>query len=533
MRTRPPQDLTCCDAPACRAAADPSAPPGHAPPGACPAASTAQAGPERPGAEAPPGAVTRATAPQTSQAPTAPQAPTATPPSWPGAGCGLPAAPEAPYRPGTPPDAGERAPREAAPDAPEWARPGGPGRARAGGLARGVHVVAGLTAVLALAWTAWRGVAQPHVALAYGVLIALGEAARRTPRGAGAGARETAPVGSAGTLAYALLGEVGGEPASHGAAQVVAVVLGATLAGAVGRPPALDRLARRVLNAAFAAVCFQPLHGCAPSPSYPLLLLLLLALTALCDAVLAAALTRSRTGGGPYGPLLREELRALPGVGSAIGAGGVVMALAVAAAGLWALPVFCLPLLVTQLSVHRYEAVCATRRQTIASLARATEIAGYTRPGHARRVATLGRAVGRELGLSGADLTVVEHAALMHDIGQLSLPVPVPAGATEPLPPEERRRIALLGGAVVRRTGVPADVVLVVERQADPYRDQPLTARIVRTVNAYDDLAGDPACGPLRALERLRLATAHDHEPRVVEALAAVLARGGPAPSGP
>ncbi|MBO0654974.1 HD domain-containing protein [Streptomyces triculaminicus] len=396
-----------------------------------------------------------------------------------------------------------------------------------------MHVVAGLTAVLALAWTAWRGVAQPHVALAYGVLIALGEAARRTPRGAGAGARETAPVGSAGTLAYALLGEVGGEPASHGAAQVVAVVLGATLAGAVGRPPALDRLARRVLNAAFAAVCFQPLHGCAPSPSYPLLLLLLLALTALCDAVLAAALTRSRTGGGPYGPLLREELRALPGVGSAIGAGGVVMALAVAAAGLWALPVFCLPLLVTQLSVHRYEAVCATRRQTIASLARATEIAGYTRPGHARRVATLGRAVGRELGLSGADLTVVEHAALMHDIGQLSLPVPVPAGATEPLPPEERRRIALLGGAVVRRTGVSPDVVLVVERQADPYRDQPLTARIVRTVNAYDDLAGDPACGPLRALERLRLATAHDHEPRVVEALAAVLARGGPAPSGP
>ena len=57
------------------------------------------------------------------------------------------------------------------------------------------------------------------------------------------------------------------------------------------------------------------------------------------------------------------------------------MALAVAVAGLWALPVFCVPLLLTQLSFRRYAAVRATYRQTIASLARATEIAGYTPPG--------------------------------------------------------------------------------------------------------------------------------------------------------
>lgn len=400
---------------------------------------------------------------------------------------------------------------------------------------QGVHAAAAAVALLALAWTAWRGVAQPHIALAYGALIALGEAARRRPRPS-AQARETAPLGSAGTLAYALLGDVGGQPTSHGVPQVVAVVLGATLAGAVGRPPAVDRLARRVLGAGFAATCFRPLHHVgtlghwpAHSPYYTLCLLFLLVLTALCDAVLAAALTHARTG-APYGPALREELRALPGVGSAIGATGVVMAVAVAAAGLWALPVFCLPLLVIQLSIHRYETVRATRRQTVASLARATEIAGYTSAGHARRVASLGRAVGRELGLPPAELAVVEDAALMHDIGQLSLLDPVPAGATEPLPSDERRRLARLGAAVVRRTGVDPEVALVVEQQADPYRDQPIAARIVRTVNAYDDLAEDPGCGPLRALERLRLATARDHEPRVVEALAAVLARGGLAP---
>lgn len=74
-------------------------------------------------------------------------------------------------------------------------------------------------------------------------------------------------------------------------------------------------------------------------------------------------------------------------------------------------------------------------------------------------------------------------------------------------------------------------------RQADPYREQPLAARVVRTANAYDELTtpggpGDPARGgrgeSARALERLRRATAYDHEPRVVEALARVLARGAP-----
>lgn len=118
----------------------------------------------------------------------------------------------------------------------------------------------------------------------------------------------------------------------------------------------------------------------------------------------------------------------------------------------------------------------------------------------------------------------------MHDIGQLSLVDPVAGGATALLPAEEQRRIALLGGEVVRRTGVPEAVAVVVERQADPYRGQPLTARIVRAVNAYDDLAGGEGPGAaLDALERLRLGTARDYHPDVVECLARVLARGGAA----
>ncbi|WP_420856502.1 HD-GYP domain-containing protein [Streptomyces mangrovisoli] len=381
-------------------------------------------------------------------------------------------------------------------------------------------------ACAALAHTFWTGLDGRHAALAFGVLVAVGELSRWT----GAAVREAAPLGTAAALSYALLGDGAG-----GAGQVVAVVAAASLLGCVphiaqGRSPVRDHLARRVLTVAFAALCFQSLsrqgvfrqwHG----PGHVLLVLAVLALTALCDAVLAAALAHARSG-WPFGPRLREELRALPGIGSAVGATGAVMALAVTVVGLWALPVFSLPLLLTHLSFQRYAAVRSTYRQTIASLARATEIAGYTPAGHAHRVAALSRAVGRDLGLTWAELTVLEYAALMHDIGQLSLVDPVPAGATAGLPAAEQRRIALLGGAVVRQTGVDAAVAVVVERQADPCPEQPVAARIVRAVNAYEEMARDAGPGgPLRALEELRLGTAGDYAPEVVEALARVLSR--------
>ncbi|MFJ5609437.1 HD-GYP domain-containing protein [Streptomyces sp. NPDC093221] len=287
-----------------------------------------------------------------------------------------------------------------------------------------------------------------------------------------------------------------------------------------------DGEVRRVAAATFAGVCAQPFAG-GEGPAYAAALLAVLGLTALCDAALAAALGAARTG-HPYAPALRDEVRALAGMASAVCAGGVVMALAVATAGLWALPMAAAPLLLAQMSLRGQAAVRATYRQTIGSLARATEVAGYTPEGHARRVSELATAVGRELGLPARHLMLLEYAALMHDIGQLSLVDPVPRGATEPLDGERQRAIAALGGEVVRQTGAPAEVALIVERQAHPYREQPLAGRIVRAVNAYEDLTGEPGAAlghRLAAVERLRLATAREYDPQVVAALTRVLAR--------
>lgn len=398
-------------------------------------------------------------------------------------------------------------------------------------LCRSAAVAAAATAV---GWTAVQGLREPAAALAFGLLMVLGEAVRTELPGG----RDVAPLGAAAAFGYALLGETGGSPAAPGAAQVVAVCAAALLLGAVpavlaGAAPSVEHACRRLLTVGFAAVCFQPLHGSGlvgPGQAVPAMLVVLLA-TGLFGAVLGAGLDTPGSG-LPYGVLLREELRGRRGLGAAVCATAAVMASAVAVAGLWALPVFCVPLLPTQLALRRYAASQAVYRQTIASLARATEVAGHTVAGHSHRVAALSREVGRRLGLRESELLVLEYAALMHDIGQLSLLDPVPGGATEPLDPRVRRRIAALGGAVVRQSGVPEEVALIVEQQAGRYRDQPVAARVVRAVNAYEELAGgsggraDPVGGPLGALERLRLATAHELDPRVVEALACAVSRG-------
>ncbi|MFK4183213.1 HD domain-containing protein [Streptomyces sparsogenes] len=360
---------------------------------------------------------------------------------------------------------------------------------------------------------------------------------------------EPAPVAAAGALGYAVVLRVGGEPATPGVLQAVAVVAAAALVALVpravlGRPVGPERAARRVLVVALAALCCQPLRASSlgDGPFLVAYLLLVCALAGLADAALASALTRAREEPGEEpGEKPGEEPRAATAMGVAVRVAVCATAAAtgpaVAVAGGWALPVVCAPLLLVQLSFRRCAGIRAACRQTVASLARTTEIAGHTPAGHARQVARLSRAVGRELRLPGPSLTVLEYAALMHDLGQLSLVDPVPTGATEPLPEAERRRIARLGGAVVRRTGVPEEVAEVVERQADPYREQPLPARIVRAVNAYVELVGgssggsggspqeDRAAAAPRALARLRRRTARDFDPAVVEALARVVSR--------
>jgi len=399
--------------------------------------------------------------------------------------------------------------------------------------------LAGLLVLSSVVITAQHPPARIGLAFVFGCFIAAGELVRIPLPGA----REAAPLGAAAALAYALLGKLPDGRTGHTAWDVVTLTALATLVGAlphigVGRAPRLDELARRLLTVAFAAAAFRPVwdRGLVGSSVHDNLrlavfMVLVAVLAALLDAVLAAVVRADRDR-SPFRATLRGELRNLLGLGSAIAATGVLIALAAQTMGLWALPLFIVPLLMAQFSFRRYATIRETYRQTIRSLSRVTEVAGYTETGHSGRVSQLCVAVGKELGMSEQDLQDLEYASLMHDLGQLSLTDPIPGGATVMVTHDDQVAIAKLGSGVIRQTGVLDRVADIVERQADPYRRPheaadltlPLASRIIKAANAYDDLVGDSreSSRRLEAIERLRLSMAYDFDPVVVQTLARV-----------
>lgn len=404
------------------------------------------------------------------------------------------------------------------------------------GPGRIVLVLAAVGLVLvAVGYLVVHPMVQPRLALAFGILITLGELARL----AMPGDRETAPIGMAGALGYTLLLDVGGTTrATHGALQIVVVVAVAMVVGAlphitVGRAPRLDGLARRLLTIAVAAFAFRPVaaHLTVRGQWWiPLVLMVgIVVFASVVEAVLAALL-RAEALRARFGVALADEARAQARLDAAVGATAVLLAMATAMMGLSALIVFIAPLLVTQIAFRRYAGIRATYLQTVRALSRVTEVGGYVESGHSHRVSTLSVAVGRELGLNESELLDLEYAALMHDIGQLSLPEPIPGGATVLASGEEQRRIARLGAEVIRQAGVLDQVAEMVERQSEPYgpdRTVPLASRIIRVANAYDDLVG-PSGDRGRAaaaLERLRQEVATEYDPDVVEALAHIVNR--------
>jgi hypothetical protein len=407
---------------------------------------------------------------------------------------------------------------------------------------------AGVLLVASVAQTAGTGLRNDKIAVAFGVLIAFGELLRLSLPGD----RESAPIATAGALGYALLIKVANTPMRHSAQQVVTVTAIGMLIGAmphlaVGRPARIGAMAARLLAVASVAFLFRPLAGDAPVVhdwGVDLALMASLVILALLVEVVLSALMRADEQRARFWVTLVDEMRVQLPLGAAVGASALLIAFASEVMGLAALAVFTAPLLVTQVAFRRYSGIRATYLQTVRALAKVTEIGGYVETGHSERVSRLAVAIGRELGIHEPDLLELEYAALMHDIGQLSLSDPIPGGATVLVSRDDQDRIAGLGAEVIQQAKVLGSVAEIVRRQNEPYRDvdfvpdghspsggglsgPPMSSRIIKAANAFDDLVGgslDPARGT-EAVHRLRLDTASEFDPRVVEALARVIHR--------
>ncbi len=411
---------------------------------------------------------------------------------------------------------------------------------------------AGVVLVASVAQTAVAGVRDTRIAFAFGALIAFGEVLRLNLPGD----RESAPIGIAGALAYALLIRVGGYQVHHSAEQVVTVtaigmIIGALPHLAVGLAK-VSSMATRLLCVAAVAFIFRSLADSdAISAHWGLAFSLMtsLVLLALLLEALLTALMRVEEQRARFRVALVDEMRVQLPLGAAVGASALLIAFAAETMGLAAVAVFTAPLLLTQVAFRRYAGIRATYLQTVRALAKVTEIGGYVEPGHSERVSQLAVAVGRELGIHEPELLELEYAALMHDIGQLSLTDPIPGGATVLAAPHEQRRIAELGAEVIQQAQVLGSVAEIVRRQNEPYRGievahegrgrhaavshatgpsgPPLSSRIIKAANAFDDLVGS-SMDPDRAaaaVQQLRLDTVSEFDPDTVEALSRVVNR--------
>jgi hypothetical protein len=295
-------------------------------------------------------------------------------------------------------------------------------------------------------------------------------------------------------------------------------------------------MASRLIAVAGVALMFRPLAAIEAIRVHWWLALAVMAVLLVAGwwaECLIRALIRADALRARFGVALWDEMQVQMPLGVAVAATAMLIAFAAQEMGLVALALFIAPLLVTQVAFRRYAGIRATYLQTVRALARVTEVGGYVEDGHAHRVGQLAVAVGRELGMSEPDLLELEYAALMHDIGQLSLADPIPGGATVLASADDQRRIAELGAAVIEEAGVLDRVADIVRCQGWPWRggpdgEPPDGSRIIRAANAFDDLVGASADSGrvATALERLRLDAATEYDPRVVEALSKVAGRG-------
>jgi diguanylate cyclase (GGDEF)-like protein/putative nucleotidyltransferase with HDIG domain len=248
---------------------------------------------------------------------------------------------------------------------------------------------------------------------------------------------------------------------------------------------------------------------------------------------------------------------------------GAVMGIAYAAAGLYALAVFAVPLLLmrktqdaylahTQRSAQKLRAAAETIQTQNVSLEQANRLLkerstaameslsatvdardAYT-AGHSRRVQQLALAIGRELKLSQAELDLLGHAALFHDIGKLAIPDAIllkPASLTQ----DEwalMQRHADEGARIIDRLGFLNDAVPAIRHHHERFdgtgypdgllgEDIPLGARIIHVADALDSMlttriyrAARPAP---EALAELRRAAGSQFCPRCVGALERIL----------
>lgn len=198
--------------------------------------------------------------------------------------------------------------------------------------------------------------------------------------------------------------------------------------------------------------------------------------------------------------------------------------------GWWALPIALLPYSFAHTAFKRFQETKVTYRQTIRALARIPEVSGLGIDGHADRTTEMATSMAKEMGLGPAQVDEIQYAALMHDIGRVSLSEPqiLRMGYTDD-------DLARWSAEIIAESPYLERVATQVRHQYDAYRkpgeqDDPevsTVSRIVKVAAAYDWKVHKTGMSPLSALEELHTGAAYEYDPDVVASLRRLLETRG------
>jgi NACalpha-BTF3-like transcription factor len=194
--------------------------------------------------------------------------------------------------------------------------------------------------------------------------------------------------------------------------------------------------------------------------------------------------------------------------------------------GWWALPIALLPYSFAHTAFKRFQETKTTYRQTIRALARIPEVSGLGIDGHADRTTDTATSIAKEMGLGPSQVDEVEYAALMHDIGRVSLSEPqiLKMGYTND-------DLARWSAEIIAESPYLERVAEQVRHQYESYRkpgeqDDPdisIVSRIIKVAAAYDWKVHKGGMSPLSALEELHAGAAYEFDPDVVASLRRLL----------
>jgi len=150
------------------------------------------------------------------------------------------------------------------------------------------------------------------------------------------------------------------------------------------------------------------------------------------------------------------------------------------------------------------EEVAALHLRTIEALALAIEAKDHVTHDHVRRVQVYAMELGRELQLSESELSALQAAAVLHDIGKLAVPEHIISKPGR-LTPEEFEKMKIhpvVGAEILERVRFPYPVAPIVRAHHEKWdgtgypaglhgEEIPIGARILSAVDCLDALASD------------------------------------------